>query len=106
MREQVLQGDQPHNDQERATEHLAAAFDVRWNRPSEENDEAGAQAKQDRVSGRKAERDAERPGAARHRGSAAGIAVNRQRRDRHQVIGAQTVQEAQGQGRDKQKQDS
>jgi len=95
---QVLQRHEAHHDQERAPEHLSAALDVRRNRPANEHDEGRAHAEQKRVTGGEAHRDSERPGPAGSRRPIAQIAVHRQRRDRHQVIGAKTVQEAQEKG--------
>ncbi len=98
MRQQVLQRDEPHDDEQRAAEHLAAALDVGRNGPSDRDDEARAEPKQDGVAGGEADGHAERPRAARAGRAVAQVAVHRQRRDRHQVIGAKSVQEAQKEG--------
>ena len=108
---QVLQRHQAHDDEQRAAEHFAAALDVRRDRPPEQHDQPGAGAEEQRVAGGEAHGDAERPRTRPSTVLRAGastlitrIAVHRQRRDGHQVIGAETVQEAQEQGGEKQQQ--
>ena len=103
MGAKVLQGDETHHDQERAAEHLAATLDRRRNRPPDQDDERRPQAEQDRVAGGEAGRDTKRAPAPEAGGTIA-IAVNRQRGDRHQMIGAKTMQEAQTEGRYQEKQ--
>ena len=63
MPREVLQGHEPHHDEQRAAQHLAAAFHVRRNRPADQDDDAGAKAEQDGVAGREADRHPERAGA-------------------------------------------
>jgi hypothetical protein len=90
---QVLQRDDAHDDEQCAAEHFAAALDPGRDGPADQHDQAGAHGEEQRVAERelRGDRDrarAARPAAARRNG------IHRQRRNRHQVIGTEAVQEA------------
>ncbi len=85
------------HDQERAAEHLAPLLHGKRQRPAEQDQRRGPGTEQQRVPDRKPERNTKRPRTlnrrpTRHR-------CDRQRRDAHQVIGPETVQESERQGR-------
>ena len=80
-----------------ASEHFAAAFDDERQRPSEHDERAGADREEQRMTDREADGDAERPRALQRRRLAR--RTERQRRDRHQVISAETMKKTQGEGR-------
>jgi hypothetical protein len=86
------QRDRAEHDQEQSAEHLAAALDHDRERPSEQDDRARAERQQHRMPHREAYRDAQRARACDGGRFAAG--AKRQRRDRHQVIGAKAVEKS------------
>ena len=87
------EADAPQHDEQHAAEHLAAALHDDRQRPPEHDQRAGAEREQQRVADGEPHRDAERARALDRRRFAAG--AERQRRDRHQVIGAEPVENAQ-----------
>jgi len=90
------QPDAAKDDQQRPAKHLAAALDRERQRPAERNERACAHGQQQRVSSGKAHGDPKRPGTLRGRCHAAW--PERQRRNAHQMIGAEPVEKAKRQG--------
>src|SRR5689334_21725102 len=78
-------------DEQYPPEHLAAPFDNDGKRPTEQDDGAGADREQQRMTNGKANGDAQRARAFYCRRFCS--RANRQRGDGHQVIGAQAMQE-------------
>ena len=90
-------------DQQHAAKHFAAAFDDQRKRPAEHDDRAGTKRQEQRVSDGESHRDAERTGAPHRWRFSAG--AHRQRRDRHQVIRAESVKKSENESRGEQNQD-
>ena len=84
-------------DQEDAAEHLAATLDDERQRPAQDDQRARAESQQQGVADGESHRDAERARAPQRRRLATG--ANRQRGNRHQMIGAQAMEETEGEGR-------
>ncbi len=87
------EADAPQPDEQHASEHLAAALHDDRQRPAEHDQRAGAEREEQRVAEGEPHRDAKRARALDRGRLAAG--TERQRRDRHQVIGAEAVENAQ-----------
>jgi len=85
------------DDEEQAAEDLPAAFDDERQRPAEGDECAGAEREEEGVADREAHGDTERARALERRRLAGG--ADRQRRNRHQMIRAQSVEKAQREGR-------
>ena len=90
---QVLQRDDAHDDEQRAAEHFASALDPRRNDPADQHEQAGAYGQKQRVTQRELPGDRDRARAARPT-AARWNGIHRQRRNRHQMIRTEAVQEA------------
>jgi hypothetical protein len=90
------QAESAEDDEEQAAEDFPAALDDERQRPAERDQGAGAKRQEQRVTDREANGDAERA-CPLQRWRLARIA-DRQRCNRHQMISAEPVKEAQGEG--------
>jgi hypothetical protein len=90
MLPKMLERQQAHDDEQAAAEHFPAPLDVRRNRPTDQDDESGAKAEQQRMPEREPRRHAQSPRPLGRRSTVG--AVHRQRRDGHQVITTKTMQ--------------
>src|SRR5207244_4884372 len=86
------QADAPHDDEQRAAEQLAAALDDQRNRRSDRDERPRAERQHHRVPQREPHGHAERARAPVP-------LAHRQRRDRHQMIRAESVEETQKKSR-------
>ena len=102
-RQHTPRTDRAERDEHQPAEQFAAAFDDERERPSEQEQRAGTHSQQHSVADRKPHRDAERARAFDRRRFA--TRSERKRRDRHEVIGAQTVKKAERESRGQQQQD-
>ena len=89
--------DPAEHDEEKAAEDFPAAFDDERQRPAERDERAGAEREEQRMTDCEAHGDAERARALERRCVAGG--ADRQRRNRHQVIRAESMEKAQSEGR-------
>ncbi len=87
----------PSTDEEQAAEDFPTALDDERQRPAERDERAGAEREEQRVADREAHGDPERARALDRR--CLGGGADRQRRNRHQMIRAESMEKAQSEGR-------
>src|SRR5262245_35600138 len=87
--------DEAENNQEAATDELATLLEARRNLPAEEQHEARADCKQQRMPDRRSQRKTECPCVPR----GAERCAQRQRRNGHEVISAESVKKPEGEHR-------
>src|SRR5687767_11178642 len=81
--------DEPERDQKASTDELSTLLEPDWNLPAKKQDDSSPQREQHRVADGKTQRESKRaciPGRPERR-------RQRERGDRHEVIGAKTVEE-------------
>jgi hypothetical protein len=91
----MLQRNDPHDDQECATEHFAAALDWCGDGPADRDDQARTRGEQQCMPDRKPHGDSD---GTRAPCRSVRIAAKRQRGNCHQVIRPEAVQKPQKQG--------
>ena len=88
--------DHTEDDQQDSTEHLAAALDDEREGPAQSDQAARAESQEQRVPDGETDGHAHRARAPQRRRFPG--RANRQRRDRHEVIGAETMEKTQDKG--------